>query len=99
MIVEYTSGDGLRLVDPEDFKKFKVVLRGPLDAAQPDIDGVKFVDDANALVGIELVPGLPGAPAGEDWHAGYAKMLEAAAKYGWIDDRTRSIRAHVERES
>jgi hypothetical protein len=99
MIVQYSSQGGLALAEAEDFRNFKVLLRGSFPSMRPAIEGVTFVDDNNALVGIDVVPGLPGAPAEAAWFAGYEKMVEAAAKYGWIDEGARSIRAHVEREA
>ncbi|BCH23896.1 hypothetical protein MesoLjLc_35600 [Mesorhizobium sp. L-8-10] len=99
MIVQYSSQGGLALAEAEDFRKFKVLLRGSFSSMRPVIEGVTFVDDDNALVGIDVVPALPGAPAGAAWLAGYAKMVEAAGKYGWIDEEARSIRSHVEREA
>ncbi len=62
MIVHYSLAGGLELREPSDFKKFKVVLE-TCDAARPDISGVTFVDDDNALVRIDLVPALRGAPS------------------------------------
>ncbi len=99
MIVEYSSQDGLALLEAEDLRKFKVLLRGPVPSMRPAIEGVTFVDDDNALVAIDIVPALPGAPAEAAWLAGYNKMVEAAAKHGWIDEEAQAIRAHVEREA
>lgn len=99
MIVEYSSRDGLALAEAEDFRKFKVLLRGSFPSMRPAIEGVTFVDNDNALVGIDVVPALSGVPADAAWLAGYNKMVEAAAKYGWIDEAAHAIRAHVEREA
>lgn len=99
MIVEYSSQDGLALLEAEDLRKFKVLLRGLFPSMRPAIEGVTFVDDDNALVAIDIVPALPGVPAEAAWLAGYNKMVEAAAKHGWIDEEAQAIRAHVEREA
>lgn len=96
MIVEYSAAAGLRLRAPDDFRKFKVVLRAPLSTSRPLIDGVTFVDEENALVRISVVPSLPGVPNDAAWRAGYDKMVEAARKHGWIDESGDAIRAHVE---
>ncbi|WP_323038426.1 hypothetical protein [Gemmobacter sp.] len=97
MIVTYSPATGTRLDEAEDFRKFKVLLQN-CPTAQPEIRGIGFVDDGNALVGIDLVPTLPGAPKGPEWRAGYDAMVKAAAKYGWIDEASQSIKAHVERQ-
>jgi hypothetical protein len=96
MIVHYSAEGGLELRDASEFKTFKLVLEG-CAVARPDIAGVTFVDDGNALVRIDAVPALCGAPADPAWRAGLDAMVTAAAKYGWIDEATQSIKAHVER--
>lgn len=96
MIVEYSAAAGLRLREPDDFHKFKVVLRAPLATSRPLIDGVRFVDEEDALVRISVVPSLPGVPDDAAWREGYDKMVEAARKHGWIDETGDAIRAHVE---
>ena len=95
MIVEYSTV-GIRLLEPNDFRKFKVVLRRPLPTSRPLIDGVTFIDEANALVRINVAPTLPGVPDNAEWQAGYDKMVEAARNHGWIDETGNAIRAHLE---
>lgn len=96
MIVHYTPDAGLSLQEPEDFRKFKIVLDSG-SQQRPQVPGLTFVDDDNALIGIDVVPSLPGAPIDLTWRDGYDKMVAAAAKYGWIDEGSNAIRAHVER--
>ena len=95
MIVEYSTV-GIRLLEPNDFRKFKVVLRGPLATSRPLIDGVTFIDEANALVRINVAPTLPGVPDNAEWQQGYDKMVQAARNHGWIDETGNAIRAHLE---
>lgn len=96
MIVEHSAQHGYRLLEAEDTRRFKVVLRDA-DPVAGDGDGV-VIDGDDALVPIDLVPRLPGAPADADWrtHA-YLPMVEKAAEFGWIDRERNAIRAHVER--
>jgi hypothetical protein len=96
VIVHYSEDGGLELREPSDFKKFKVLLER-CSAMQPGIPGVTFVDDGNALVRIDLVPALRGAPQDASWRSGFDAMVKAAAKYGWIDEAASAIKAHVER--
>jgi hypothetical protein len=98
MIVDYSSEDGLTLVEPGDLKSFKLRLRNVAEA-RPAIPHVTFVDDGNVLIGIDAVPALPGAPGTAEWSAGYRKMVDYAVGKGWIDDASNAIRAHVERVS
>lgn len=99
MIVQYSSNDGLVLVQAEDFRNFKLHLKGVCEDGAPPIEGITFIDERNALISIELVPTLPGRPDGESWQKGYFAMIEAARKHGWIDAQAGAIRAHVERSA
>lgn len=94
-MIVHSGPDGLSLREPDDFRNFKVVVTG--DAA-PAASTLTFVDAGNALVAKELVPDLPGAPDTDAWREGYEKMVAAAAKYGWIDEASGAIKAHVEYE-
>jgi hypothetical protein len=96
VIVHYSQDGGLELREPSDFKTFKVVLE-KCNAVRPEISGVTFVDDGNALVRIDLVPALRGAPQDASWRVGFDAMVKAAAKFGWIDEAASAIKAHVER--
>ena len=96
MIVDYSPGTGLTLVEPDDFTGFKLRLRQAAER-RPTLPGIIFVDDGNALVAIETVNGLAGAPASEAWAAGFGRMVDHAATRGWIDSAANAIRAHVER--
>ena len=95
MIVEYAPTTGLRLLEAEDLKRFK--LRLPANVTRPKIEGVTFADDENALIATQLPLSLPGAPTTSEWRAGYQAMIDYAARKGWIDPATNAIRAHVER--
>jgi hypothetical protein len=99
MIVQYSSTDGLTLVEAEDFRNFKLLLKGACEDRSLSIEGITFVDEQNALVSIELVPTLPGRPVSESWQKSYFAMIEAARKHGWIDTQASAIRAHVERSA
>jgi hypothetical protein len=97
MIVRYSSSGGLTLLEPDDFRNFKLLLRGACEDRSPSIEGITFVDARNALISIEPVPTLPGRPDGEGWQKSYSAMIDAARKHGWIDTQAGAIRAHVER--
>jgi hypothetical protein len=97
MIVEYAADGGLRLVEPGDFRSFKLRIKDADGQDLPATAGITPVDERNVLIAISLVPTLPGCPDDEDWRAGYLAMIESARKYGWIDAQASAIRAHVER--
>lgn len=96
MIVDYSPGEEMSLVEPDDFKSFKLRLRNTSEL-RPTLPGVAFVDDRNVLIAIDAVTHLPGSPGTDEWRAGFRKMIDYAATKGWIDAATNSIRAHVER--
>jgi len=97
MIIACSSNE-VRLTEPSDFRKFKLVLKGEAAARAATTRGIMFVDDNNVLVPIDLVPTLPGRPDNRTWDAAYADMVAKAREHGWIETTTNAIRAHVERE-
>lgn len=97
MIIACTT-DEVRLAEPSDFRKFKLVLKGQAAARAATTRGIVFIDDNNVLVPIDLAPTLPGRLNDRTWDAAYADMVTRARKHGWIDTTTNAIRAHVERE-
>jgi len=97
MIIACTS-DEIRLTEPFEFGKFKLLMKGPAAARSATMRGITFVDDNNALVPINLVPTLPGRPDDRTWEAAYANMVAKAREHGWVETATNAIRAHVERE-
>ncbi len=98
MIVECLSDGGVRLSEPFDFLRFKLMLKGNASSDTASIRRITFVDADNALVPIDLVPTLPGRPADKTWDDRYAEMIAKARDHGWIDVNANAIRAHVERE-
>jgi hypothetical protein len=98
------------LGDPANFKAFQAnVTGGPTDqaasdaaagAALADFGAGGPADEENhvwvAKSWIEAIaPAMPDA--GEDWAAGFEKMVAHAAKMGWFDESGRHIKAHIEK--
>jgi hypothetical protein len=99
------------LVVPDDFAHFAVRVAPAVAGAGPAGSGGKDIDRLAAVLALngvgavggtgdafvrpEAVRALAGAPAGEAWGAGFAKMCEYAVSKGWVDDVGR-IQAHVE---
>ncbi|MCB1474758.1 MAG: hypothetical protein H6883_10905 [Rhodobiaceae bacterium] len=96
MIVEIQSHYVATLIEADDFKRFKVTFKGQR-CAPPN--GIVLIDADNALVERELVQTLAAGAVGDEWLAGFEQMIEAAGKYGWIDEASGAIRAHVEVDS
>lgn len=96
MIVDYSPGSGLTLVEPDDFMAFKLRLRNTIER-RPALAGILFVDDKEVLIDVETVTRLPGAPGTEAWAAAFSRMIDHAASKGWVDVASNAVRAHVER--
>ncbi len=96
MTVDYSPASGLTLVEPDDFKAFKLRLRDTAER-RPAPAGIVFVDDKDVLIDVETVTRLPGAPGTEVWAASFSRMIDHAATKGWVDSSSNAIRAHVER--
>jgi hypothetical protein len=88
MIVEYSADDGLRLSEPNDFRSFKLLVKGGRDEGLPETDGISFVDDHNALIAVSLVPTLPGCPDDASWRANHLRHGRSCPQI-WLDRCTR----------
>jgi hypothetical protein len=87
-----------RLVDPDDFKAFKVVVKGdtPALAARVAALGVPRLDE-HAWVSIDALRNLAGEAATPAWEESLTAMIDYARSKGWVDDELGAIRGHVER--
>jgi hypothetical protein len=98
MIIECSLEGGIQLMEPLDFLRFKVVLKGDATTESRAWRQITFVDDQNALVSIDLVPTLRGRPDDGGWERAFVEMVAKARNHGWIDKEANAIRAHVERQ-
>ncbi|QOZ46987.1 hypothetical protein XH89_28545 [Bradyrhizobium sp. CCBAU 53340] len=99
MIIECFGGGIVRLGEPLDFRRFKLVLHADAAPGTEAWPGITLLDDRDALVSIDLVPTLAGRPDDAGWDQRYAEMVDKAREHGWIDAERHAIRAHVERMS
>ena len=97
MIVE-CSKESVELAEPFDFRRFKLILKGDADIQGHVWQGIRLVDERNALVSIDLVPALRGCPDDASWAPAFAEMIAKAREHGWVDSAAHAIRAHVERQ-
>ena len=97
MIIECLDGGVVRLTEPNDFRRFKLVLHADVRTETQNWNGITLLDNRDALVSIDLVPTLTGRPNDASWDQRYAEMLAKAREHGWIDDERHAIRAHIER--
>ena len=97
MIIECFDDGIVRLGEPLDFRKFKLVLHADPGSGTQIWPGITLLDERDALVSIDLVPTLAGRPDDPDWDQRYAEMVTKARDHGWIDAERHAIRAHIER--
>ncbi|MCP3398723.1 hypothetical protein [Bradyrhizobium sp. CCGB20] len=97
MIIECLDGGVVRLTEPNDFRRFKLVLHAGVHTGTQSWNGITLLDDRDGLVSIDLVPTLAGHPDDASWDRQYAEMVAKAREHGWIDSERQAIRAHIER--
>lgn len=97
MFIHVTRDYAVVLKEPQDFKHFKLVV----DTARADqarlssaLTGIATLSsEGHAWVSEDWLRRRDSAPA---WQEGIDAMVAVARKYGWTDDKTKSVRAHVE---
>lgn len=97
MIIECFSDGAVRLAEPLDFRRFKLVLHAAARLDTRIWNGITILDDRAALVSIDLVPTLAGRADDADWDQRYAEMVTKGREHGWIDIERNAIRTHIER--
>ncbi len=93
------------LSEPDDCKRFHVVVRGAGDTARDTarVDAIMrssevgSVSGDDAVVDVAAVRRMAG-PQDARWEADFAAMLEFARTKGWLTADGQGIRGHVERE-
>jgi hypothetical protein len=91
------AGPDARLVDPDDFKAFKVVVVGDAPTLGERVAGLGVARlDEHAWVSIDALRSLAGAAATPAWEESLQSMIAYARSKDWIDDGLGAIRAHVE---
>ena len=90
----------LQLQAPEDFKSFKLVIDLP-KTARSDIAAAlapagRIENEGTAWISEAWLRGASSLGSDEAWQAGVSGMIAYARKFGWVDDATASIRAHIE---
>lgn len=83
--------------DTADLKRFKLVIEGrpALPAAQAMLAPLGVLEDAEtAWIAARPLADLAGGDAA--WQAAFAAMLEKVKPFGWYDEATGRVKAHVE---
>jgi hypothetical protein len=96
-------GEGSRarvvLSEPDDCKKFKVVVDGSVavEALSAALAGIGRTAGREAVwVQPEAIRRLAAGRVDGTWDAAFSRMVEFARTKGWVDETTGEIRAHCE---
>ena len=96
MFIHVTKDFAVALEEPQDFKKFKLVVDMPKGDAKlaPALAGVATVDrEGHAWVSEDW---LRKQDSAAPWQDGLTAMIDVAKKYGWVDEQKKAVRAHIE---
>lgn len=101
MIIHITAQGSAELRDPDEFRSFKIVVDNGLAPAALGyaLTGLATLepDGKTAWVARDSVKRLRGAEASGTWSASFDKMIESVRRFGWVNDQTGTVRAHVEK--
>lgn len=85
------------LEEAQDFKRFKLVIaapRGEEARLKSALAGIaQLGDEGHAWISEAWLRRYDAAPA---WQQGLDAMIAVAGKYGWVDEKAKTIRAHIE---
>jgi hypothetical protein len=100
MIIFVTADGRAELREPDEFRSFKIVVDGvsslaTLNTALAGLAAVE-ADGKTAWVTRDGVRRLRGPNAPPAWGASFDKMVDSVRRFGWINDQTDSVRAHIE---
>jgi predicted transcriptional regulator len=89
----------IEIDDPKNFRAFSLRIEGGLDpAAQAELLGriaVRY-DSDHAWISEAALRDWPSLKAEAWWQDGLTGMIAAVQKFGWIDNESHAIRAHIE---
>lgn len=93
------AGRSIEINDPRNFRAFSVRVEGAPDpAAQAELLGriaVRY-DSEHAWISEAALRDWPSLKGEAWWQDGLTGMIAAVQKFGWIDNESRAIRAHIE---
>jgi hypothetical protein len=94
------SASTVTLEDAHNFRAFKVVVArtdAELESVRKALANIATLPDRGfAWVSEQALRSWPGYVNDATWQSSLTAMIEKARPHGWIDEATKSIRAHVE---
>jgi hypothetical protein len=100
MYLKFSTAGGLQFEDRDNFRAFKLAVegdRGQLAEVRRALAGKAELPDADiAWIYMDALQHWPGVENDAAWRQNFSAMIEKARPHGWIDDRRKAIKAHVE---
>ena len=93
------SSRSVQIDDPGNFGGFSVRIEGSIDpAVLTELLGRVAVchDHEHAWFSEKVVRDWPSLKSEAWWQDGLSSMIAAVQKFGWVDQASQSIRAHIE---
>jgi hypothetical protein len=101
MFIAITRSGHIELQDAANFRAFKILDRSGKSLVElaAALEGLATLtaDGSTAWVDASAVPKLLAVAPTAEWHASFNAMLSAARKFGWVNEATGRVRAHIER--
>jgi hypothetical protein len=99
MFLKVSAASTVTLEDAHNFRAFKVVV-----ATDTELESVRnalarvatLPDRGTAWVSEQALRAWPGYANDAQWQSSLTAMIEKARPHGWIDEASKSIKAHVE---
>jgi hypothetical protein len=100
MLVKVTADRRVVLEERDNFRAFKLVVEGSgqdLDAIRRALQGTaELVDADTAWISEAALRRRPEVAQDATWQQSLGVMIEKAKPHGWIDDKRKAIKAHIE---
>lgn len=100
MYIRLSAAGQVSLEDKDNFRAFKLVIEGGAKrrAAWKALTGMaEFIDDSHAWIFESVLRQHPEVVNNPAWQKSFDTMIEKARPHGWIDEKRKAIKAHIER--
>jgi hypothetical protein len=100
MYVKLTSDGRVTLEDRDNFRAFKLVVEGgpsSIEASRHALAGTaELPDEATAWIFEAALRARAEVAQDASWQSNLGTMIEKAKPHGWVNERRKAIKAHIE---
>jgi hypothetical protein len=100
MFVKLSATGSVSLEDRDNFRAFKLVVEGgPArleQARRALLNTAELTDESHAWIFEQALRQRPEVAGDAAWQQNLGSMIEKAKPHGWIDERKKAIKAHIE---